>query len=115
MGDNKSALSFGPVVEGQTIGDKFSAGADRNDLPWSEVSFHYSDNPYPEEPAPTVDTCQSCYEADPDIPHINGCELKDIHLRVNVEDSRLDCKCGSWGHQCEDEIHDCPTGCIRIR
>lgn len=53
-----------------------------SDLPWSEVAFHYSDNPYPEEPLPTVDTCQACYENDPEIPHT--CELKDIHLRVKV-------------------------------
>lgn len=35
---------------------------------------HYTDNPYPEDPAPTEDTCQACYEADPDIPHTRGCE-----------------------------------------
>jgi len=35
---------------------------------------HYMDNPYPEDPAPTVDTCQACYEGEPNIPHTRGCE-----------------------------------------
>ena len=49
-----------------------------------ELAYHYSDNPYPEDPPRTEDTCESCYEADPDIPHTRDCELKDIHLRVKV-------------------------------
>ena len=46
-----------------------------------EISFtddwqiHYTDNPYPEEPAPTKDTCQACYENDPEVPHTGSCEL----------------------------------------
>jgi hypothetical protein len=24
----------------------------------------------------------------------------------------LDCTCGSWGHYCGEEEHDCPTNCI---
>lgn len=29
-----------------------------------------------------------------------------------VKNFRLSCTCGSWGHQCEEEEHDCPTNCI---
>ena len=50
----------------------------------SDWQIHYTDNPYPEDPPTTEDTCWSCYEADPDIPHTRGCDLKDIHLRINV-------------------------------
>ena len=42
-----------------------------------ELAYHYSDNPYPEEPLPTVDTCWSCYEADPDAPHTGSCPMKE--------------------------------------
>jgi len=29
-----------------------------------------------------------------------------------VKNFRLSCTCGSWGHQCEEEEHDCPTNCL---
>ena len=51
----------------------------------SFYGFHYRDNPYPADPPTTVDTCQACYEGEPDAPHTRDCELKDIHLRVNVD------------------------------
>jgi len=25
---------------------------------------------------------------------------------------RLECTCGSWGHECTEEEHDCPTECL---
>ena len=25
---------------------------------------------------------------------------------------RLECTCGSWGHECTEEKHDCPTECL---
>jgi len=51
-----------------------------------ELAYHYSDNPYPEDPPRTEDTCWACYEADPDerLWHKLDCEIKDIHLRVKV-------------------------------
>ena len=27
-------------------------------------------------------------------------------------DFRLECTCGSWGHECTEEEHDCPTECL---
>jgi hypothetical protein len=36
--------------------------------------IHYTDNPYPEDPPITEDTCLSCYEADSSLPHTGSCK-----------------------------------------
>ena len=32
--------------------------------------------------------------------------------RQQILSFRLECTCGSWGHECTEEEHDCPTECL---
>jgi hypothetical protein len=32
--------------------------------------------------------------------------------RQQIFSFRLECTCGSWGHECTEEEHDCPTECL---
>jgi len=56
-----------------------------------------------------IESCQD-KENCSDYQQACDCACQERKMAKKFE---LKCTCASWGHYCSEEVHDCPTGCLR--